>query len=108
MMAPRPSTAGTESGMGRPEPMLGAPRQHQFELRVHLRPVIPELADRWHYRRPRKSSLDRRVSPLARVPKVSHVRGTMVPANGPADSEAWPRLDVGGGVETSQSLLLWG
>jgi hypothetical protein len=32
----------------------------------------------------------------------------MVPANGPADSEAWPRLDVGGGVETSQSLLLWG
>jgi len=24
------------------------------------------------------------------------------------DSEAWPRLDVGGGAETSQSLLFWG
>ncbi|HZL16375.1 MAG TPA: DUF5996 family protein [Polyangia bacterium] len=24
------------------------------------------------------------------------------------DSDAWPRLDVGGGLETSQSLLFWG
>jgi hypothetical protein len=32
----------------------------------------------------------------------------MANPNDRADSEAWPRLDVGGGIETSQSLLFWG
>jgi hypothetical protein len=34
---------------------------------------------------------------------------TTIPSGNPQnDQDAWPRLDVGGGVETSQSLLFWG